>query len=167
MRQPGVYPTDVSDDEWAFVSPYPTLMKEAAPQRVHSLRSVFNALRYVVRAGCPWRLLPNDLPPWQIVHQQATRWLEAGVFAAVVHDLRMILRLAVGRPEQPTAAVLDARTMQGSIESGPRSGYDGHKKRKGAKVHLVVDTLSHLLATHFSAANENERAHVGELLANV
>ena len=80
MRQPGVYPTDVSDDEWAFVAPYLTLMKEAAPQRVQSLRAVFNALRYVVRAGCPWRLLPNDLPPWQIVHQQATRWLEAGVF---------------------------------------------------------------------------------------
>ena len=73
MRQPGVYPTDVSDDEWAFVAPYLTLMKAGAPQRVHSLRSVFNALHYVVRAGCPWRFMPNDLPPWQIVHQQATR----------------------------------------------------------------------------------------------
>ena len=118
------------------------------------------------RAGCLWRLLPNDLPPWQIVHQQATRWLEAGAFEAMVHDLRMILRLIAERPEQPTA-VLDAHTMQGSIESGPRSGYDGHKKRKGAKVHLAVDTLGHLLATHVSAANENERAHVEELLANV
>ena len=149
------------------LAPYLTLMQEAAPQRVHSLRSVFNALRYVVRAGCPWRLLPNDLPPWQIVHQQATRWLEAGVFEAMVHDLRMILRLIADRPEQPTAAVLAARTLQGSIERGPRSGYDGHQKRKGAKVHLAVDTLGHLLATHVSAANENERAHVEELLANV
>ena len=162
-----MYPTDVSDAEWAFVAPYLTLMKEHAPQRVHSLRSVFNARRYVVRAGCPWRLLPNDLPPWQIVHQPATRWLEAGVFEAMVHDLRMILRLIAERPEQPTAAVLDARTMQGSIESGPRSGYDGHKKRKGAKVHLAVDTLGHLLATHVSAANENERAHGEELPADV
>ena len=74
MRQPGVYPTDVSDEEWAFAVTYLCLMKEDAPQREHSLRSVFNALRYMVRAGCPWRLLPNDLPPWQIVHQQATRW---------------------------------------------------------------------------------------------
>ena len=65
-------------------------MKEDAPQRVHSLRAVFDALRYLVRAGCFWRLLPNDLPPWQIVHQQATRWLEAGVFEAMVHDLRLI-----------------------------------------------------------------------------
>ena len=167
MRQPGVYPTDVSDEEWAFVAPSLCLMKEDAPQRVHSLRAVFNALRYLVRAGCPWRLLPNDLPPWQIVHQQATRWLDAGVFEAMVADLRMILRLIAERPEQPTAAVLDARTLQGSVESGPRSGYDGHKKRQGAKVHLAVDTLGHLLAAHVSPANENERAHVEQLLASV
>ncbi len=149
------------------MAPYLCLMKEDAPQRQHSLRAVFDALRYMVRAGCPWRMLPNDLPPWQIVHQQAQRWLAAGVFEAMVHDLRMTLRLVANRPEQPTAAVLDARTMQGSVESGPRSGYDGHKKRKGAKVHLAVDTLGHLLATHVSAANENERAHVDQLLANV
>ena len=167
MRQPGVYATDVSDEEWDFVAPYLCLMKQDAPQRVHSLRAVFNALRSMVRAGCPWRLLPNDLPPWQIVRQQATRWLEAGVFEAMVADLRLILRLIVDRAEQPTAAVLDARTLQGSVESGPRSGYDGHKKRKGAQVHLAVDTLGHLLAAHVSAANENERAHVEELLANV
>ncbi len=167
MNQPGVYPTNVTDEEWAFVAPYLCLMKEDAPQRQHSLRAVFDALRYMVRAGCPWRMLPNDLPPWQIVHQQAQRWLAAGVFEAMVHDLRMTLRLVANRPEQPTAAVLDARTMQGSVESGPRSGYDGHKKRKGAKVHLAVDTLGHLLATHVSAANENERAHVDQLLANV
>ena len=167
MRQPGVYPTNVTDEEWAFVAPYLCLMKEDAPQREHSLRAVFDALRYMVRAGCPWRLLPNDLPPWQIVHQQATRWLAARVFDTMVHDLRMILRLVADRPEQPTAAVLDARTLQGSVESGPRSGYDGHKKKKGAKVHLAVDTLGHLLAAHVSAANENERAHVDQLLANV
>ena len=149
------------------MAPYLCLMKEDAPQRTHSLRAVFDALRYMVRAGCPWRLLPNDLPPWQIVHQQAQRWLAAGVFEAMTDDLRMILRLIAGRPEQPTAAVLDARTLQGSIESGPRSGYDGHKKRKGAKVHLAVDTLGHLLAAHVSAANENERAHVNQLLASV
>ena len=101
MRQPGAYPTDVSDEEWAFVCPYVCLMREDAPQRVHNLRAVPNALRYLVRAGCPWRLLPNDLPPWQIVHQQATRWLEAGVFEAIVHDLRMILRPIVDRLEQP------------------------------------------------------------------
>lgn len=167
MNEHGIYPTNVSDEEWAFVAPYLCLMKEDAAQRKHSLRAVFDALRWMVRAGAPWRLLPTNLPPWQIVHQQSQRWLQAGVFEFMTHDLRMILRLAADRAEQPSAAVLDARTLQGSVESGPRSGYDGHKKRKGAKVHLAVDTLGHLLAAHVSAANENERAHVEQLLASV
>jgi transposase len=167
MSRPAVYSTDVSDEEWLFVAPYLYLMKEDAAQREHSLRAVFNALRWMVRAGAPWRLLPTNLPPWQIVHQQSQRWLRAGVFEQITHDLRMLLRLAAGRHEQPTAAVLDARTLQGSIESGQRSGYDGHKRRKGSKVHLAVDTLGHLLAAHVSAANENERAHVAQLLAAV
>ena len=74
------YPTDVSDEEWAFVAPYLTLMTENAPQRDHSLREVFNGLRYVVRAGEAWRLMPHDLPPWHTVYQQTQRWLKAGVF---------------------------------------------------------------------------------------
>ena len=167
MSRPAAYPTDASDEEWMFVAPYLCLMKEDAPQREHPLREVFNALRWMVRAGAPWRLMPTNLPPWQIVHQQSQRWLRAGVFEDITRDLRMLLRLVAGRHEQPTAAVLDARTLQGSVESGNRSGYDGHKKRKGSKVHLAVDTLGHLLAAHVSAANENERAHVGQLLAAV
>ena len=121
----------------------------------------------LVRAGCPWRLLPNDLPPYGIVFQQAQRWIKAGAFEAMAHDLRAILRLAVGRNEEPTAIVLDARTLQSSVESGGRAGYDGHKKKKGSKVHLAVDTLGHLLALHVTAANEQERAQVGELAAQV
>lgn len=143
MKDYGIYPSDVSDEEWDFVAPYLCLMREDAPQREHRLRAVFNALRWMVRAGAPWRLMPTNLPPWQIVHQQSQRWLRAGVFEQITHDLRMLLRLVAGRHEQPSAAVLDARTLQGSIESGKRSGYDGHKKRKGSKVHLAVDTLGH------------------------
>jgi hypothetical protein len=70
----------------------------------------------------------------------------AGVFEEVAHDLRMILRLVDGREAQPTATILDARTMQSTPESGGRAGYDGAKKRKGSKVHMAVDTLGHLLA---------------------
>lgn len=149
------------------MAPYLCLMREDAMQREHSLRAVFNALRWMVRTGAPWRLLPDDLPPWQSVHRQSQCGLRAGVFEQITHDLRMLLRLVAGRDPQPTAAVLDARTLQGSLESGQRNGYDGHKKRKGSKVHLAVDTLSHLLAAHVSAANENERVHVGQLLAAV
>ena len=74
------YQSDVSDEEWAFCAPYLTLMKEDAPQREHSSRELFNAVRYMVRAGCPWRMIPNDLPPWSTVHQQAQRWIKAGAF---------------------------------------------------------------------------------------
>src|SRR3954469_18166023 len=87
------YPSDVNDEEWEFCLPYLLLMKEDAPQRDHSLRAIFNALRYMVRAGCTWRLLPNDLPPWYTVHQQTMRWIKAGCFEAMVQDLRILLRL--------------------------------------------------------------------------
>jgi transposase len=157
------YPSDVSDDEWAFVAPYLTLMREDAPQRAYSLREVFNGLRYVVKTGAPWRWLPNDLPPWPVVHQQGQRWLRAGVFEAMVHDLRALLRLAAGRPPQPTAVILDARTLQSTPESGARAGFDGHKKRKGSKTHAAVDTLGHLLALLVTLANDQERAQVGQL----
>jgi transposase len=161
------YPSVISDEEWAFVAPYLTLMRTDAPQRVHDLREVFNGVRYIVRTGAHWRMLPHDLPPWEAVYQQARRWLDAGSFAAIVQDLCAILRVAAGRPEDPTAAVFDARTLQSTPESGARAGYDGHKRRKGSKVHQAVDTLGHLLALHVTAADVDERTQVERLAAAV
>lgn len=161
------YPSDVSDDEWAFVAPYLTLMAEEAPQREHSLREVFNGLRWIVRTGAQWRMMPHDLPPWAAVYQQTQRWLRAGVFEAIVDDLRAILRLAAGRKEEPSAALFDSRTLQSSPESGHRGGYDGAKRRKGSKVHLAVDTLGYLLTLHITPANEQDRDQVGKLAAAV
>ena len=161
------YPSDVTEEEWAFAAPYLTLMREDAPQREHSLREVFNALRWITRTGAQWRFLPNDLPPWAVVNQQAQRWLKAGCFEAMAADLRAILRLVAGRQEQPTAVVLDSRTLQSSPESGSRAGYDGHKRRKGSKVHAAVDTLGHLLALRVSAANEQDRTQVAALVKAV
>src|SRR5271169_3829973 len=157
------YPTDVTDEEWAFVAPYLTLMREDAPQREHSLREVFDALRYVVRAGEAWRMMPNDLPPWDIVYQQTRRWIKAGVFEAMTNDLRELLRMLAGRDPKPSAAIFDSRTLQSTPESGGRGGYDGAKRRKGSKVHAAVDTLGHLLALHVTAADEQDRAQVGML----
>ena len=161
------YPSDVSDEEWTFVAPYLTLMTEDAPQRSYPLREVFNGLRWIVRAGAPWRLMPNDLPPWEVVYQQTRRWLDAGVFATMVGDLRELLRVAQGRAPEPTAAIFDSRTMQSTPESGARAGYDGAKRRKGSKVHLAVDTLGHLLALKVTAASEQDRAQVADLCAAV
>ena len=142
-------------------------MKEDAPQREHSLRAIFNAMRWMVRAGCPWRMMPNDLPPWSTVHQQAQRWIKAGCFETLAHDLRAVLRLLAERAAEPTAVILDGRTMQSTPESGARSGYDGYKRRKGSKVHVAVDTLGHLLALKVTPANEQERAQVGHLAQEI
>lgn len=157
------YPSDVSDEEWAFVAAYLTLMREDAPQREYELRELFNALRWLVRTGSAWRYLPHDFPPWHAVYQQTRRWLKAGVFEAMAHDLRALLRLCGGREPEPTAAVLDAKTLRSSVESGPRAGYDGHKRKKGSKLHAAVDTLGHLLALKATPAHGGDRAQVGEL----
>jgi transposase len=161
------YPTDVSDDEWRFVAPYLTLMNQDAPQRVYDLREVFNALRWIVHTGAPWRYLPGDFPPWEAVYQQTRRWLDAGVFETMVHDLRELLRWAAGRHPQPTAVIFDSATRQSTPESGHRTGYDGHKRRKGSKIHLAVDTLGHLLAVLVTPANAQEREQVAALAAAV
>lgn len=161
------YPSDVSDEEWALVTPYLTLMTEDAPQREYPLREVFNGLRWIVRTGAQWRWMPHDLPPWNVIYQQSQRWMKAGVFESLVHDLRAVLRIADGRQESPTAAIFDSRTLQSTPESGGRAGYDGAKRRKGNKVHLAVDTLGHLLALSVTAADEQDRAQVSELAKRV
>jgi len=161
------YPSDVSDEEWALVAPYLTLMTEDAPQREYPLREVFNGLRWIVRTGAQWRWMPHDLPPWNVIYQQSQRWMKAGVFESLVHDLRAVLRIADGRKESPTAAIFDSRTLQSTPESGGRAGYDGAKRRKGSKVHLAVDTLGHLLALSVTAADEQDRAQVSELAKRV
>ncbi len=158
------YRTDVSNEEWGFVAPYLRLMREDAPQRGYSLREVFHGLRYVAKTGVSCREVPHDLPPWEMIYQQAQRWIRAGCFEVIVHDLRVLLRLAEGRAPQPSAAVFDARTVQSTPESGAVAGYDGHKRKKGSKVPMAVDTLGHLLALHVTPANEQERAQVASCL---
>lgn len=161
------YPSDVTDAEWEFLAPYLTLMREDAPQRVHSLRDLLNGLRYAAKIGCDWRSLPHDLPPWHAVYQQAVRWRKAGVFEAAAHDLREILRLKEGRSATPSAAILDGRVLRSTPESGHRAGYSGAKRAKGSKVHLAVDTLGCFLALHVTPADVDERKAVGELARGI
>jgi transposase len=104
------------------VAPYLTLCREDAPQREHALRAVFNGLRYIVRTGNQWRFMPGDLPPWAVVYQQTQRWMRAGVFEIMVEDVRSLLREFGGRKPQPTAMIVDSRTVQSTPESGARAG---------------------------------------------
>lgn len=161
------YPSDVTDEEWAFAAPYLTLLCEDAGQREHTLRDVFDGLRWVIKTGAQWRYLPGDFPPWAAVYQQARRWLAAGCFEDMTHDLRALLRIAVGRNPSPSAVVLDGRTLQSTPESGSRAGFDGHKMRNGSKVHIAVDTLGHLLALRVTTGKEQERHQVADLAADV
>ena len=158
------YPSDVTDEEWVLIAPYLTLLTEDAGQREHSLRDVFNGLRYIVKTGAPWRWMPNDLPPWAAVYQQTQRWLAAGCFEALAHDLRAVLRQAAGRSPEPSAAILDSRTLRSSPESGERAAYDGAKRKRGSKLHVAVDTLGHVLALHVTPANADDRAEVNRLV---
>lgn len=167
MKTRKPYPSDVSDEKWQFVAPYLSLMTLEAGQRRHDLREVFNALRWLVKSGAHWRMMPNDLPPWPMVYQQTQRWFKSGCFEAIAHDLRVLLRLDAERDPDPTGAIFDSRTLQSTPESGARAGYDGAKRRKGSKIHLAVDTLGHLLALHVTPANEQDREQVGELAQQV
>lgn len=161
------YPTDVSDEEWSFTAPYLILMREDAPQRQHDLREVFNALRWIVHTGAPWRYLPTNVPPWEAVYQQTQRWITAGVFETIVHDLRTLLRWLQDRADDPTAVILDSRTLRSTPESGHRAGYDGYKRIKGSKIHAAVDTLGNLLTLVITPANDQDRAQVADLAAAV
>src|SRR5258708_32793769 len=157
------YPSAVSDDEWAFVAPYLTLLALDALQRQHGLRAVFNALRYLAHTGAAWRYVPGDFPPWAAVYQQARRWIAAGCFEAIVHDL-LVLK---ARQPQPSAAILDARVRQSTPERGARAGSSGARRRTGSQVHSAVDTLGSLLALAVTPASDDERTQVATLAAEV
>src|ERR1700743_3555296 len=109
------------------------------------------------------RAMPHVWPPWSAVYQQTQRWLAAGCFETLAQDLRAVLRMAAGRPGDPTAAVIDSRTLQSTPESGARAGYDGAKRKRGSKVHMAVDTLGHLLALRVTSADIGDREEVGRL----
>lgn len=161
------YPSDVTDDEWGFLLLSLALVREDASQRQYPIREPFNALHYVVRTGCTWRYLPHYLPPWATCYRQWARWRDARVFEGMTDDLRQVLRLNEARPAEPSAVIFDSRTLQSTLESGPRAGYDGAKRCKGSKVHMAVDTLGHLLAAVVTPANEQGRAQVGVLAQEV
>ncbi len=160
-------PTAGSDAAWAFVAPYLTQMRLDGPQRTHDRRAVDNALRWIVRVGAPVADAADYLPPVGGGLPTTRRWIGAGCFAAMVHDLRVLLRWTQGRADNPTAAILDSRTLPSPPESGARAGDDGHKRRTGSTIHLAVDTLGHLLAVQVTPADDQDRAHVGVLAAMV
>lgn len=121
----------------------------------------------MIRCGIARRATPNDFPPWAAVYQQSQRRLASEYFETLAQDLRALLRLASGRAPDPTAAIIDSRTLRSTSESGTRAGYDGAKRKRGSKVHMAVDTLGHLLALHVAPADVGDRVAVGRLCADI
>ena len=115
------YPSDVTDAEWEFLQPFFTFMRDDAPQRKYSKRELFDGMRFVAKTGCQWRSLPNDFPPWPAVYQQMRRWAFSGIFEDIARDLRMMVRILEDRDPQPSAAIMDGRTLQSTPESGGRA----------------------------------------------
>ncbi len=146
---------------------YLALLRETSAQSDYDLRAMFNGLHLIVKTGAPWRFMPQDPPPWPAVYQPTQRWLAAECFANVAGDLRAVLRMAGDREPEPSAVVLDSRTLRLTPESGERAGCDGAKRKRGAKVHLAADAPGHVVALHVTPASTNDRAEVGRLSAEV
>src|SRR3712207_3057847 len=165
MRKP--YPTDLSDTEWICLRSYLPTPKAQGRPRTHSLRDVLDAISYVLKSGCPWRLLPHDFPPWSTVYYHFRRFRLSGLWSFILKALRAAERKGVGKDPQPTAAVMDSQSVKTTAESAHPSGYDAHKNVKGCKRHLLVDTLGLPLSVYVTSADVQDRVGARCLLAGL
>ena len=165
MRKP--YPTDLSDAEWTRLQSYLPSLKAESRLRTHSLRDVLDAIFYIVRSGCAWRLLPHDFPPWSTVYYHFRRFRLSGLWSLILKVVRADERKRVGKDPQPTAAIIDSQSVKTVGESAHPSGYDAHKNVKGRKRHLLVDTLGLPLSIHVTPADVQDRVGAHLLLAGL
>ena len=150
------YPTDLTDEEWALLTPHLPPASPRGRPRVHSYRVILNAIFYLVRGGCAWRLLPRDLPPWRTVYHYFRRWRDDGTWERLNTALREQLRVRQGRTAQPSAGIVDSQSIKTTGVGGPR-GYDGGKKINGRKRHIFVDTQGLVLRATVHEANIADR----------
>ena len=165
MRKP--HPTDLSDAQWSRLRSYLPTPKAQGRLRIHSLRDVFDAIFYVLKSGCHWRLLPHDFPPWSAVYYHFRRFRLKGLWHLILKELHAAERKRVGKDPQPTAAIVDSQSVKTTEESVYPSGYDAHKNGKGRKRHLLVDTLGLPLSVYVTSADVQDRVGARRLLAGL
>jgi len=163
----GIYPTDLSDAEWECLTRYLPAKRPRGRPCAHPLRAILDAVFYLLRTGCPWRYLPRDFPPWQTVYYHFRRFRLTGVWPGILTALRAAERRRVGKESQPSAAIMDAQSVKTVEESAAISGYDGHKRVKGRKRHLLVDTLGLPLSISVTPASTHDKVGAWRLLAGL